>query len=280
MEYKIISGIKIPVLGLGTWLIGGASEADYSHDEQAIESIKKAIDLGYNHIDTAAYYGNGHGEELVGEAIRDYKRDPLFITSKVWTTNLQYNDTIDSTENSLKRLGTDYLDLLLIHSPSFTIPIAETMRAFDYLMDQKIIRHIGVSNFTVDQLVEAQQHTKHKIVCNQIEYSLLTRNKGKYSGNVNMEKETIPYCQENDIIIVAERPVERGFLLKSHPVLDKLEKKYKKTKAQIAINWLLSKKNIITIPKSTNEEHLKENLGAIGWKIEDSDLVLLDETKF
>ena len=139
MEYKTISGIKIPVLGLGTWLIGGASEADYTNDEQAGQSIKKAIDLGYRHIDTAAYYGNGHCEELVGEAIRDYKRDSLFITSKVWTTNLKYNDSVNSAKNSLKRLGTDYLDLLLIHSPSFTIPIAETMRASDYLMDQKII---------------------------------------------------------------------------------------------------------------------------------------------
>ena len=280
MEYKTISGIKIPVLGLGTWLIGGASEADYSNDEQAVQSIKKAIDLGYRHIDTAAYYGYGHCEELVGEAIRDYKRDSLFITSKVWTTNLKYKDTINSAKNSLKRLGTDYLDLLLIHSPSFTIPIAETMRAFDYLKDQKIIKHIGVSNFTVDQFVEAQNHTKHKIVCNQIEYSLLTRNQGKYSGNFNMEKETIPYCQENDIIIVAERPVERGLLLKSHPVLDKLENKYKKTKAQIAMNWLISKKNVITIPKSTNEDHLKENLGSIGWKMEDYDLDLLDKIKF
>lgn len=280
MDYKTIGNIKIPVLGLGTWLIGGATEADYSNDENAIQAIKKAIELGYYHIDTAEYYGNGHCEELIGQAIKGIDRKSLFITSKVWETNLKYNDVIESAKKSLKRLGTDYIDLYLIHSPSTNIPIEETMKAFDYLVDNKMIKNIGVSNFKVTQLIKAQKHTKHKIVANQIEYSLLTRNKGKYSGNINMESETIPYCQENDIIIMAERPIERGLILNSHPLLDKLEVKYNKTKAQIAMNWLISKKNVITIPKSTNENHLKENLGSIGWKIEQEDLKLLDDINF
>jgi diketogulonate reductase-like aldo/keto reductase len=280
MEYKTIGEVKIPVLGLGTWLIGGASEADYSEDEQSVHAIKKAIELGYNHLDTAEYYGNGHCEELIGKAIKDIERQSLFITSKVWETNLKYNDVIKSAKMSLKRLQTNYIDLYLIHSPSATIPIEESMRAFDYLVDQNIIKYIGVSNFKVSQLIEAQKHTKHKIVANQIEYSLLTRNKGKYSGNINMESETIPYCQKNEIIIMAERPIERGIILKSHPLLDGLEKKYYKTKAQIAMNWLTSKKNIITIPKSINENHLKENLGSIGWRLETSDINILDEIQF
>ena len=280
MEYKVIGNVKIPVLGLGTWLIGGDTTPDYSEDEQAIQAIKSAIDLGYDHIDTAEYYGNGHCEELVGKAIKDIDRQSLFITSKVWTTNLNYNDVISSAKRSLQRMGTDYIDLYLIHSPSSTIPIKKTMSAFDYLVDNKMVKYIGVSNFKASQLKEAQKYAKHKIVANQIEYSLLTRNIGKYSGNRDMESKTIPYCQENDIIIMAERPIERGLILKSHPLLDSLEKKYKKTKAQIAMNWLISKKNVVTIPKSTNLNHLKENLGSIGWQMDKSDIELLDEIKF
>ena len=280
MEYKVIGDVKIPVLGLGTWLIGGDTLPDYSEDEQAIQAIKSAIDLGYDHIDTAEYYGNGHCEELVGKAIKDIDRQSLFITSKVWTTNLNYNDVISSAKRSLQRMRTDYIDLYLIHSPSSNIPIKKTMSAFDYLVDNKMVKYIGVSNFKASQLKEAQKYAKHKIVANQIEYSLLTRNIGKYSGNRDMESKTIPYCQENDIIIMAERPIERGLILKSHPLLDSLEKKYKKTKAQIAMNWLISKKNVVTIPKSTNLNHLKENLGSIGWQMDKSDIELLDEIKF
>ena len=281
MEFKtLINDIKIPVLGLGTWLIGGALEADYSQDIKAITAIKKAIELGYSHLDTAEMYGNGHCEELIGEAIKNVNRNSLFITSKVRESKLRYDNVIISANESLNRLQTDYIDLYLIHSPSETIPIEETMRAFDHLIENNMVRNIGVSNFRVDQLMEAQKHTKYKIVANQIEYSLLTRNKGKYSGNIDMESKTIPYCQENNIIIMAERPIERGLILKSHPVLDKLESKYNKTKAQIAMNWLISKKNIITIPKSINEAHLKENLGALGWKLEIADITALDEIQF
>ena len=139
-----------------------------------------------------------------------------------------------------------------------------------------------ILNIKLDKSIkeEAQKVSKSKIVVNQIEYSLLTRNQGKYGSNNNMELETVPYCQENNIIIMAERPIERGLLLKSHPILDKLEQKYGKTKAQIAINWLISKKNIVTIPKSSNVEHMKENLGALGWKLSNKDVKLLDETNF
>ncbi len=281
MKYKtLIDDVKIPVLGLGTWLIGGDLEPDYSDDANAISAIKKAIELGYSHLDTAEMYGNGHCEELIGEAIRGFDRKQLFITSKVRESKLKYNDVIKSAKESLERLQTDYIDLYLIHSPSPGIPIEETMEAFDYLVDQNMVKYIGVSNFQVDQLIEAQKHTKNKIVANQIEYSLLTRNKGKYSGNKDMEIKTIPYCQENDIIIMAERPIERGLILNSHPLLDKLEIKYNKTKAQIAINWLISKRKVITIPKSTSINHLKENLGAIGWKLEKEDIELLDKIKY
>ncbi len=281
MEYKtLLDNTKIPVIGLGTWRIGGAVEPDYSKDKEAIQAIKDAIELGYNHLDTAEMYGKGHSEELIGKAIKDFERDKLIITSKVFKTNLRYEDLIASCKKSLERLQTNYLDIYLIHAPNPEIPIEETMKAMDYLVEQKLVKYIGVSNFTAEKMKEAQKYSKNKIAFNQIEYSLLTRNNGKYSNNKNMESETIPYCQENNIIIMAERPIERGILLKPHPILDGLEKKYNKTKAQIAINWLISKKNIITIPKSTNIEHLKENLGSIGWRLDERDMKLLDNTNF
>lgn len=281
MEYKsLFDGSKIPVIGLGTWRIGGAMEPDCSKDEESIQAIKEAINLGYIHIDAAEMYGGGHTEELIGEAIKDLDRSTLIITSKVYNTNLKYEDVISSCKKSLERFKTDYLDIYLIHAPNSEIPIEETMKAMDYLVENKIVKYIGVSNFTVEEMKEAQKYSRNKIAFNQIEYNLLTRNKSNYGNNKNMELETVPYCQENNIIIMAERPIERGLLLEPNPLMDKLEEKYNKTKAQIAINWLISKKNIITIPKSTNTEHLKENLGAIGWKLYEEDIELLDKITF
>ncbi len=281
MEFKLLDkDFKIPVLGLGTWGIGGFMETDSSNDEESIQSIKDAIDLGYTHIDTAELYGAGHSEDLIGIAIKDLDRSKLIITSKVFKTNLKYDDVIASCKKSLEKLQTDYIDIYLIHAPNPEIPLEETMRAMDYLIEQKLVRFIGVSNFSVEEMKEAQKLSKNKIVANQIPYNLATRNKNHRGSCINMESEIIPYCQDNDIIVMAYRPIERGFLLEPNSILDELSKKYNKTKAQIAINWLISKKGIITIPKSTNIEHLKENLGAVGWNLTDEDIKLLDETKF
>ncbi|MEO0292733.1 MAG: aldo/keto reductase [candidate division WOR-3 bacterium] len=277
MEYKnLTQEVKIPVLGLGTWEIGGRLSRDTSKDKEEIDVIKKAIELGYTHIDTAEMYGGGHSEELIGIAIKDFKRESLFITTKVSPENLRYNDVIKSAEKSLNRLKTDYIDLYLIHVPNPKIPIKETMRAMNFLVKRKIIKFIGVSNFGVEQLKEAQSYSENKIVNNQIEYNLLTRLKGMYNDNI--ESEIIPYCQENNIIITAWRPLAKGKLIEGRfQLLEELERKYNKTRAQIAINWLIGKKNIITIPKSTNIEHLKENLGSLGWRLSEEDNKRLDE---
>lgn len=281
MEYKkLINDVKIPVLGLGTWGIGGFMEKDDSEDEKGIIAIKKAIELGYTHIDTAELYGDGHSEELIGEAIKDFNRSKLIITSKVFKTNLKYDDVISACKKSLERLQTNYIDIYLIHAPNPEISIKETMEALDYLVEEKLVKFIGVSNFSVEQIKEAQKYSKNKICVNQIPYNLNTRNSDNRGSCINMESEIIPYCQENDIIVMAFRPIERGLILESHPIMDKLEKKYNKTKAQIAMNWLISKKNVITIPKSVQEERLKENLGSIGWELDKEDIKLLDEIKF
>jgi len=281
MEYKSLTkDFKIPVIGLGTWGIGGYLEPDYTKDKELIKIIKEAIALGYSHIDTAELYGAGHTEELIGEGIKGIDRSEIIITSKVFQKNLHYQDVINSCTRSLERLRTDYIDIYLIHAPNPEIPIDEPMRALDYLVEQGFVRFIGISNFSVQQIIDAQKFLKNKLVINQIPYNLCTRDIDYKSYCSKMESEIIPYCQKNDLIITAYRPIERGILLDPHPVLNKLSEKYGKTKGQIAISWLVSKKNIITIPKSTNIKHLKENLGAIDWDLDEEDKITLDSIRF
>lgn len=269
MEFKKLSkSLKIPVLGIGTAGMGGEHKKDISKDKLCIQIIKTAIKMGITHIDTAELYGAGHSEEIVGKAIKGENRKKLFITTKVWKDNLRYDDVINSANNSLKRLGVNYIDLYLIHRLNRKIPLRETMNAMDYLVKKNKIKFIGVSNFSVKKLNKAQSYLKHKIVVNQIEYNLLKR---------SPEKNLLNYCQKNNILIIAYQPFAGGKLTKpGFKMLDDLGKKYKKTPAQIAINWLVSKPNIITIPKTTSISHLKENLGALGWKIEKKDVQKLE----
>ncbi len=277
MEFKKLTDtITIPVIGLGTWTIGGGDEADTTYDDEDISAIRTAIKLGITHIDTAEAYAHGHTEELIGRAIGGFDRKNLFITSKVSPEHLSYDDLLASAKGSLQRLDTEYMDLYLIHGPNPDISIQETMKAMDSLVEQKLIRCMGVSNFPVEQIREAQKYTKNKIVANQIEYNLLVRDKGRVTEN--MESKIIPYCQENNILIIAWRPLAKGKLAKpGFKILDELAEKYHKTQAQIAINWLISKKGIVAIAKSTKVEHLEKNLGAIGWKLRQEDINRLND---
>lgn len=270
MEFKEINrSIKIPVLGIGTGGVGGWMTKDTSADKEFIDALKTAINLGMTHIDTAEVYGAGHSEEIAGLAIKGMNRRRLFITTKVWKTHLRYKDVIRAAKGSLKRLGVKYIDLYLIHWPNPKVPLKETMKAMDFLVKKKIVRFIGVSNFSLKLLKEAQSYTKNKIVANEVEYNLLIR---------GPEKALLEYCQKNNIYLIAYQPVAGGKLARpGFKVLDDLSKKYKKTQAQIAINWLISKKNIITIPKASKIPHIKENLGASGWRLSNEDSEKLDE---
>jgi diketogulonate reductase-like aldo/keto reductase len=149
------------------------------------------------------------------------------------------------------------------------------MKAMDYLVENKLTRSIGVSNFSVEQMKEAQKHAKNKIIANQIEYNLLTRNRGQFTND--MESKIIPYCQKNDIMVIAYRPLAKGELAKTGiKLLDELAERYGRTQTQIALNWLISKPNVVTIPKAVRIEHIKENLGAIGWRLSEEDMRRLD----
>jgi diketogulonate reductase-like aldo/keto reductase len=276
MEFKqLISGVNLPVLGFGTLRIGGTIVADQRYDRENVLAIKTAIRFGMTHIDTAEGYGNGHAEELIGTAIQDFDRKELFITTKVKPQHLRYRHVISAARRSLERLGTDYIDLYLIHAPNPYIPIKETMEAMDHLIENSLVRFIGVSNFSVEQLKEAQEVAKSEIVANQIEYNLLIRNSGQLT--TNMESEIIPYCQENGIMIIAYRPLAKGILAKPGiKMLDDIAKKYDKTPAQVAINWLISKPHTVAITKASEIKHIQENLGAIGWRLSREDIHKLD----
>ncbi len=272
---KLFDGTPVPVLGLGTWEMGGGHKADTSQDKECISAIRFAINSGITHIDTARMYGNGHTEELVGEAIKPFERKKLFITTKVRPQDLRYNDVVASAKGSLARLKTDYIDLYLIHAPNPDIPIKETMEAMDFLVEQKLVRYIGVSNFSVEQMEEAQRYAKNKIAANQVEYSILARNNSAFTENV--ESQIVPYCQKNNTLAIAFRPLGKGRILRQRiKILDELAQKYRKTPAQIALNWLVSQNNVVAIFKAVQIEHIKENLGAVGWKLEPGDIAILD----
>jgi len=261
---KLKSGFELPVYGLGLWQMGGRNEPDTSNDEQDIQAIRAAIDAGITHIDTAEKYGVGHAEELLARALEGYDRSKLLIATKVAGENQGYDDLLRSFEGSLKRIGTDYIDLYLLHSyPRPGIPVAETMRAMDRLVDEGVVKNIGVCNLSNNRFDEAQKHTKNKLVCNQVHYNVEYREMEKY--------DVVEYCQKQDVLLVAWRPLQKG-LLPQAAVIDELAKKYGKTPAQIAINWLISQQNVVTISKTSSLEHLKENLGAIGWTMEAEDI--------
>ncbi|MCL4385045.1 MAG: aldo/keto reductase [Cyanobacteria bacterium] len=268
---KLKSGFEIPVFGIGTWRIGGTDVEDPDNDDTGdINSIKRALEMGITHIDTAEFYAAGHAEELVGKAIKGYDRSKILITTKVVPNNLRYKDLLNSAQKSLGRLGTDYVDIYMIHCPNPYIPIEETMEAMDLLVDKNLIRFIGVSNFSIPQFEDAQKNTGNKIVCNQVQYNLIYRWPQKEGF--------IDFAQVNDVMVVAWRPLQKGIISQQNlDFFDNICKKYGKTRNQVAINWLISQKNTVAIAKSKNQKHLEENLGAIGWKMENEDIKILME---
>jgi diketogulonate reductase-like aldo/keto reductase len=271
MEYKeLVEGVRIPVLGMGTWGMGGRLTPDTSRDEEEVAALRAGIDLGMTHIDTAEEYGAGHAEELVAEAIKPYDRGDLFITTKVWKTHLRYDDLVASMEASLRRLCVDYVDLYLIHWPNPEVPLQETMRALEHCAEEGYTRFIGVSNFPALLLAEAQSYLKdHRLVADQVEYSLTEQ---------SPERELLPYCQENDVMLIAYTPLAKGRLARpGNAVLDSLAKKYRKTQAQVSLNWLISQDKVVAIPKASRLEHLRDNVGAVGWRLSEEDLKRLSE---
>lgn len=269
--------MKIPEIGMGTWGMGGKYESDRSNYKESVGVLKTGLELGFRLIDTAQLYGRGLGEQIVGEAIKDFKREDIFIVSKVWQDNLGYDEVIEAARGSLKRLGIDYIDLYLIHwslenPPIKNVPLSETMRALEYLADNGLVQSIGVSDASAAQFKEAQDNLDHlKLAAGQIRYNLVSR---------EAEKDIIPYALKNNIKIIANRPLAKGdSRVSGNEVIRQLARKYGKTPRQIALNWIIAKGHT-PIPMTMNKKHLIENYGAVGWRLEDGDIELIERTDF
>ena len=261
----LYDGARLPVIGLGTWSMGGTTRPDPGQDERALRALATAFSLGYTHIDTAEMYANGHTEELIGQFLRKVDRDRIFLTTKVRPPNLSYRRTLQSLDGSLRRLGVDVIDLFLIHWTSST-PLEESFRALNEAVRAGKVRYLGVSNFDLDELRAAQALSETPIVTSQVPYSLTTR--------AYVRNGVIPYCQENDIIVTAYSPVEEGRLRVSE-TLRAVAAAHEATPYQVALAWLVQQPQVITIPMSHNPEHLRQNLAASAIQLSEAEMARL-----
>lgn len=263
MKYAILAdGEQIPIIGLGTWSFGGGMSPNRSHDRETVEALRYAMELGYTHLDTAEIYGGGHTEELIGQALQGWDRGKIFITTKVSPSHLRYQDVLASLENSLRRLQTDAIDLYLIHWPSQSIPLKESFRALNEAVQRGLVRHLGVSNFSLRLLQEAERLSETPLVTNQVPYSLANR---RYAENG-----VLAYCQDRGILITAYSPLKGGVL--RNRAVQAVARRHQLTPAQVALHWLVRQPGVITIPMSASRQHLRENLEAADLELSDEDL--------
>jgi len=256
------SGEPVPVLGQGTWCM-----AEQSRQRAAeIAALRQGIDLGMTLIDTAEMYGDGAAEELVGEAVAG-RRDNIFIVSKVLPENASRRGAVAACERSLRRLGTDRIDLYLLHWRG-RVPLAETLEAFLALQRDGKIRHWGVSNFDVADMEELESLGGEGMATNQVLYNLSRR---------GIEFDLLPWCDQHRTPIMAYSPIEQGRLL-GHPVLASLAARHDATPAQIALAWTLRGNNVIVIPKAGTPAHVQENYATLDLVLTPEDLKDLDRT--
>jgi diketogulonate reductase-like aldo/keto reductase len=255
------SGKEVPALGLGTWNMGDSRPSA----TREVESIRKAIDLGMTLIDTAEMYADGRSEEVVGKAISG-RRDEVFLVSKVYPWNASARGTVEACENSLARLGTDRLDLYLLHWRG-EHPLAETVAAFERLKKDGKIGNWGVSNFDTDDMEELFAVPDGKnCAANQVLYNLSRR---------GPEFLLLPWCQQHGVPLMAYSPIEQGRILNNHELI-RIAKAYQATPAQLALAFLLERDGVIAIPKSASVSRVEENRGATDLEITDEDWAALD----
>jgi len=256
---------EIPAIGQGCMGIGGYFQRNADNDRRHLEALKLGIDMGMTLIDTAEVYGNGHSEEIAGRAARNM-RDKIFLATKVSPENLSYNDLLQSAEESLRRLGTDYIDLFQVHWPNPGIPIEETMEGMKALKDQGKIRYVGVSNFSINELRKAQAAiSPNTMVSIQVEYNLFDR---------TIEENILPYCEEQNLITIAYSPLDQGSVAMGSTKIEKLRsiaEKYRKSIAQIALNWLIRHPSVVVIPKAVKPDHIKANAEAADFRLSEDD---------
>jgi len=238
--------------------------------QEAQRALRRGIELGMTHVDTAEMYGSGRVEELIGTALRGIPRARYFIATKVLPTNASYPGTLAAAERSIARLGCEYLDLFLLHWPG-AHPLEETMRAFDDLVSQGKVRFVGVSNFETDEMLRAAAHLRAPLACNQVLYHLNER---------GIEHRLVPTARERGIAVVAYTPFGRGEFLRSgtaaRRTLESIARKHSATVHQVALAFLTREAHVFAIPKAANVEHVEENAGAAAVVLEASDVAAID----
>lgn len=257
------TGAQPTAIGMGTyydfpWIIkarlgraGGAASK--------VEALKAGLDGGITLIDTAEIYNS---EPLVAKAIAGRKREDLFIATKVMFLHLRHDALVRALEGSLRRLELNYVDLYQIHQPSPFVPIEETMGAMEEMVDRGLARFVGVSNFSLKQLVAAKKAMKkHRIASIQMPYHLADR---------RMEREILPFCRTEDVALLAYFPLGHGKLARN-PKLQEIGARHGKTASQVALNWLLAQTNVFPIPRASNAAHTRENLGSMDWRLSDEE---------
>ncbi len=254
-------GTPVPAYGQGTWHMG--ENAGYAEEEVA--ALRLGIELGIRLIDTAEMYGNGRAEELVARAAAGH-RDDLFIVSKVLPYNASAKGAVEACERSLRRLGTDRIDLYMLHWRG-SVPLADTLEGFERLRQAGKIRYHGVSNFSLDDMKEWTALSGGAAVAsNQILYNLSRR---------GPEWDLIPWCRERGIPIMAYSPIDQARLL-GHKALAEVAARHRATAAQVALAWLLRQDGTIVIPKARRAAHVRENFAALDLALDAANLAALD----
>jgi diketogulonate reductase-like aldo/keto reductase len=255
MQFEIINGNHIPKIGLGTWDLRG---------ENCYHAVLSAFEMGYRHIDTAEMYAN---EEQVGRAIADsgLDRGEIILTSKVLSSHLHHDAVLNACRESLRKLRLDTIDWYLIHGPNARVPIDETMQAMNILVDEGMVRHIGVSNFSVSQFEAAQSSSAAKLITNQV-----------VNHVERPQKELLAYCQAQDVILTAYSPLARGRLA-NHRLLQSIGEAYGKTASQVALSWLALQPKVIVIPKSANPARQRENFEIFDFELSKEDVTRIDQ---
>ena len=241
---------EIPKIGLGTWQNTG---------QQCAHSVKTALDAGYRHIDTAQMYDN---EQQVGNGIEraDVDREDIFLTTKLWRSNLRGEDVRETVHESLDRLDTGYIDLLLVHWPHPRVPVEETLKSMEDLHDDGLISHLGVSNFTTAQFREARDVAECPLVTNQVLYNPL-----KNQSNLH------EYLTDRHLSLTAYSPLAHGDLVGDGMLAD-IGSAYGKTAPQVAIRWLVQQERVIVIPKATSQAHIESNLDVFDFELTDKEM--------
>ncbi|MEA2663045.1 MAG: hypothetical protein QOH08_2617 [Chloroflexota bacterium] len=263
-EVELPGGARVPVLGQGTYRMGQDREAR----RREISALRTGLELGLTLIDTAEMYADGGAERVVGEAIAG-RRDGVFLVTKVYPWNASRRDMPKACERSLRRLGTDRIDLYLLHWRG-DVPLGETLAAFDALIGAGRIRYAGVSNFDVDDLEELSRRKDGLagIVANEVLYNLEHR---------GIEYDLLGWCRKRKRPVIAYSPIEEGLLTtENHVALAAVAERHGATAAQIALAWVIREPGVIAIPKAARTAHVRENAGAADVRLTKRDLDELD----